>query len=120
MQDRVVPQLGMALGVALILLLPDRYYLWFREGPSEHMVFYEEGVETTVAVFEIPEENFKVSFVNGRIEVSTDEISMNAFRLLGHLPPLLRPDAERVLMLSFGDGIATGSLDTQYSAYRCC
>lgn len=112
MQDRVVPQLGMALGVALILLLPNRYYLGFREGPSEHMIFYEEGVETTVAVFEVPEENFKVSFVNGRIEVPTDEISMNAFRLLGHLPPLLKPDAERALMLSFGNGIATGSLDT--------
>jgi len=76
------------------------------------MVYYGEGVETTVAVFDVPEENFKVSFVNGRIEVPTDPISMNAFRLLGHLPPLIRPDAEWALMLSFGNGIATGSLDT--------
>lgn len=108
----LLPQLGIAAGVALVMLLPDKHYLGFREGATDQMVFYEEGVESTVAVFEVPEQNFKVSFVNGRIEVPTDEISMKAFRLLGHLPPILKPDAERALMLSFGNGIATGSLDT--------
>ncbi|RIK42700.1 MAG: hypothetical protein DCC55_07900 [Chloroflexi bacterium] len=37
---------------------------------------------------------------------------MRAFRLLGHLPALLKPDAQKALMLSFGNGIATGSLDS--------
>jgi spermidine synthase len=37
---------------------------------------------------------------------------MRAFRLLGHLPAILNPDAQRALMLSFGNGIATGSLDS--------
>ena len=60
----------------------------------------------------MPDQHFKVSFVNGRIEVPTDPISMRAFRLLGHLPALLKPQAQRALMLSFGNGIATGSLDT--------
>ena len=32
--------------------------------------------------------------------------------LLGHLPPLLRPGAQNGLMLSFGNGIATGALTT--------
>ena len=100
------------MALLTLLVLPDGHYLGFREGPSEFLVFYGEGVESTVAVFDIPQENFKVSFVNGRIEVPTDEISMRAFRLLGHLPPLLKPDAERALMLSFGNGIATGSLAT--------
>jgi spermidine synthase len=102
------------LGVILIavLAMPPGLYLGFREGPSEHLVFYEEGVETTVAVFDVAEQNFKVSFVNGRIEVPTDEVSMRAFRLLGHLPPLLRPEARNALVLSFGNGIAAGSLDT--------
>lgn len=103
---------GLGIGLLLISLLPAGYYLGFRAEPSEQMVFYAEGVETTVAVFAVPSENFKVSFVNGRIEVPTDAISMRAFRLLGHLPALLRPEAERALMLSFGNGIATGSLST--------
>ena len=101
---------GVGVGLLLFALLPAGYYLGFRSEPTEQMVFYEEGVETTVAVFEVPEHNFKISFVNGRIEVPTDETSMLAFRLLGHLPAILRPDAERALMLSFGNGVATGSL----------
>ena len=103
--------------VATCLLLgfsfrPPPIYLGFRQDPGEHLVFYEEGVETTVAVFHVVEQNYKVSFVDGRIEVPTDEVSMRAFRALGHLPPLVHPNAQRALMLSFGNGIATGSLDT--------
>jgi len=108
----MIPAASAVVALLLILARPSSLYLGFRQGPSEHMIFYAEGVETTVAVFEVPESNFKVSFVNGRIEVPTDEISMRAFRMLGHLPALLRPDAQRALMLSFGNGIATGSLDT--------
>ncbi len=107
-----LPVLGLALIATLVM--PPGLYLGFREGPSEHLVFYKEGVETTVAVFDVADRNFKVSFVNGRIEVPTDEISMRAFRLLGHLPPLLRPEARNALVLSFGNGIATGSLDTHH------
>ena len=91
---------------------PPPVYLGFRQDPGEHLVYYEEGVETTVAVFNVEEQNYKVSFVDGRIEVPTDEVSMRAFRALGHLPPLVHPEAQRALMLSFGNGIATGSLDT--------
>ena len=106
-----LPVAGVAIGAILMVSAPAGYYLGFREGPSDQLVFYAEGVETTVAVFEVPAENFKVSFVNGRIEVPTDAISMRAFRLLGHLPALLRPTADNALMLSFGNGIATGSLN---------
>lgn len=109
---RAVPAGALAVFVALVLLLPPGYYLGFRADAPESLKFYGEGVETTVAVFEVPEQNFKVSFVNGRIEVPTDPVSMRAFRLLGHLPALLKPDAQKALMLSFGNGIATGSLDS--------
>ncbi|MEZ4861686.1 MAG: fused MFS/spermidine synthase [Caldilineaceae bacterium] len=106
------PAVAVGMAALLLSISPAGYYLGFREGPTDQMIFYAEGVETTVAVFAVPEHNFKVSFVNGRIEVPTDAISMRAFRLLGHLPAVLRPDAERALMLSFGNGIATGSLNT--------
>ena len=109
-QNALFNFVGVGVGLLLFALLPAGYYLGFRSEPTEQMVFYEEGVETTVAVFEVPEHNFKISFVNGRIEVPTDEVSMLAFRLLGHLPAILRPNAERALMLSFGNGVATGSL----------
>lgn len=87
-------------------------YLGAASAASEHLVYYEEGVEATVAVLEMPEKDFKISFVNGRDEVLTDERGMRAFHLLGHLPALLRPEARNALVLSFGNGIATGTLDT--------
>jgi spermidine synthase len=63
-----------------------------------------------VAVFHVEQPELKISFVNGRSEVPTDPQSMRAFYLLGHLPALLRPDAKSALMVSFGNGIATGAL----------
>lgn len=106
------PAAAAALLLVGFVLRPPAVYLGFRQDPGEYMAFYAEGVDTTVAVFDVPESNIKVSFVNGRIEVPTDAVSMQAFRALGHLPPLVREGAQSALMLSFGNGIATGSLDS--------
>ena len=102
---------ALVLAVA-VALLPTGFYLGSYYEETERLIFYKEGVETTVAVLEVPEDDFKISFVNGRDEVPTDRASMAAFRLLGHLPPLIRPGARNALVLSFGNGIATGTLDT--------
>ncbi|MCG8468970.1 MAG: fused MFS/spermidine synthase [Gemmatimonadetes bacterium] len=98
-------------GVGVITMPPGLYLGSYWE-EADRVVFYDEGAETTVAVLDYPERDFKISFVNGRDEVPTDDISMRAFRLLGHLPPLIRPQAENALFLSFGNGIATGTLNT--------
>ncbi|WP_420636299.1 fused MFS/spermidine synthase [Candidatus Palauibacter sp.] len=100
---------ALILGVAV---LPTGYYLGSYYEEADRLIFYKEGVETTVAVLEVPEDDLKISFVNGRDEVPTDRQSMAAFRLLGHLPPLIRPGARNALVLSFGNGIATGTMDT--------
>ena len=102
---------AVVLAVA-VAFLPTGFYLGSYYEETERLIFYKEGVETTVAVLEVPEDDFKISFVNGRDEVPTDRASMAAFRLLGHLPPLIRPGARNALVLSFGNGIATGTLDT--------
>jgi spermidine synthase len=104
---------GAAVVAALLAaLLPPGVYLGFREGVIPQLVFYREGIDATVAVFEVKNPPLKISFVNGRNEVPTDRDSMQAFYLLGHLPPLLKPDAESALMISFGNGIATGAMAT--------
>ena len=105
-----VPLLGLPLVAAAVM--PPGLYLGAYAESAEYVVYYKEGVEATVAVLEMPERDFKVSLVNGRDEVPTDEVSMRAFRLLGHLPALLRPQARNALVLSFGNGIATGTLNT--------
>ncbi len=93
-------------------LLPPGVYLGFREGVIPELVYYREGVDATVAVFEVKYPPLKMSFVNGRSEVPTDRHSMRAFHLLGHLPALIRPDAQNALMISFGNGIASGAMAT--------
>jgi spermidine synthase len=108
-------RLGGALAVALVaaLLLPPGVYLGFRDGVPENdtLVYYREGADATVSVFEVTQPSpLKISFVNGRSEVPTDRDSMRAFYLLGHLPPLLRPEARSALMISFGNGIASGAM----------
>jgi spermidine synthase len=111
-RTRLAAAAVVACVVAAAILLPPARYLGYWEDTAEHLIFYEEGVETTVAVFEPSATNPKFSTVNGRVEVPTDVLSLRAFYLLGHLPPLLRPGAQDGLMLSFGNGIATGALAT--------
>jgi spermidine synthase len=100
----------LVFAVVAAVLLPPAKYLGYWQDVAAKLIFYEEGVETTVAVFEASAENPKFSTVNGRVEVPTDVLSLRAFYLLGHLPPLLHPDAQNALMLSFGNGITTGAL----------
>ncbi len=109
---RWVPAGVAAAAVVAILALSPGRYLGSYYDQADRLIYYKEGVETTVAVLDFPERNFKISFVNGRDEVPTDQASMAAFRLLGHLPYLFRPGARNAAVLSFGNGIATGTLDT--------
>ena len=106
------------LAAITIPSLPQGLYLGFREGPGEHLIFYKEGIDSTVAVFYVKNKNFKVSFVNGRMEVPTDRLSMQTFHLLGHLPLLLHPHPQEVLVLSFGNGIVSGSI-AQHREVQC-
>ena len=87
-------------------------YIGYWEANASQLIFYKEGTETTVAVFDAGANNPKFSTVKGRVEVPTDVLSLCAFYLLGHLPPMLKPDAQNALMLSFGNGIASGTLTT--------
>ncbi|ABU56647.1 fused MFS/spermidine synthase [Roseiflexus castenholzii] len=117
---RASPTLGERLRLAGVTgatllaaaLLPPGVYLGFREGVIPELVYYREGVDATVAVFEVKYPPLKMSFVNGRNEVPTDKHSMRAFHVLGHLPALLRPDAQNALMIGFGNGIASGAMAT--------
>ncbi len=110
--------LSVILAAVMISSLPQGMYLGFREGPGEHLIFYREGIDSTVAVFYVKYEDFKISFVNGRMEVPTDKLSMQTFHLLGHLPLLLHPHPQEVLVLSFGNGIVSGSIAQHQEVQR--
>lgn len=103
--------IGLAVAALLaVLVLPEPKYLGYWKNIENLSVYYREGIEATVAVFNPSNDNPKFSTVNGRVEVPTDVLSMRAFYLLGHLPPILNPEAQNALMLSFGNGIASGAM----------
>jgi spermidine synthase len=77
------------------------------ESPGK-LVYYREGLTATVAVEEARDN--LVLIVNGKPDASLNPIDMETQVLLGHLPMLLHPKPERVLVVGLGSGITVGSV----------
>lgn len=76
------------------------------------LLYYREEPTATVAVFQLPDNLAKVLEIDGVSQVPTDADSMQAFRLLGHLPFLVRDDVRTVLVTAFGGAITIGTIFT--------
>jgi spermidine synthase len=75
------------------------------------MLYLRENINGTAAVFQETRQNGnKYMLIDGIGEVSTDYFSMRAFRMLGLLPALYSPEAKNALVVTFGSGIAAGSI----------
>ncbi|WP_242352486.1 MULTISPECIES: fused MFS/spermidine synthase [Anaeromyxobacter] len=75
---------------------------------SKELLFYAEGLTTTVSVTRTGEHLFLS--VDGKTDASTNGLDMRTQLLLGHLPALLAPDASRALVIGLGSGITAGAL----------
>lgn len=75
-------------------------------------VLFLEGPAASVSVEDVklPDgSDDRVFRINGRVEASTGFLDMRLQRLLGHLPVLLHPDPQRVLVVGLGAGITAGA-----------
>ncbi len=97
--------------IALMLLAPADVLRRVSEpsNPERRLVFYQEGAEGVITV-EKGADGLREMLLNGGGQVPTDYSSMQLFRLLGHLPLLLHPDPQQVLVVSLGGGITLGSV----------
>jgi len=77
------------------------------EGRSE-LLFYKDGVATTLSVDKQGERRFYRS--NGKTDASTDPGDMANQLLLGHLPMLLHPDPKDVFVLGLGTGVSAAAV----------
>ena len=80
----------------------------FREvAVSRRLLFYREGANATIAV----ERSAQMTSlrVNGKVDASNGA-DMPTQSLLGHLPLLLHPRPERVLVIGFGSGVTAGAM----------
>ena len=108
-----------AAGLALLLVLVPSDVLRRIAEPAavnRKLVFYQEGAEGVITV-ERQTDGFRKMALNGGGQVPTDYSSLQIFRLLGHLPLLLHPDPQEVLVVSLGGGIALGGA-AQYEPRR--
>jgi spermidine synthase len=74
---------------------------------GRELVFYDEGISTTVGVFRDP--TGTVLTVNGKGDASND-VDMATQLLLGHIGPLLQPGTNRALVIGFASGVTVGAL----------
>ena len=82
-----------------------------REKEHTEQLFYREGLSGTVTVLKDRINGVKTLYINSVQEVPTDFSSMQTFKLLGHLPMLLHSGSpRRVLMVTFGGGVASGAV----------
>ena len=74
---------------------------------SRRLLFYREGLNATVAV----ERSAQMTSlrVNGKVDASNGA-DMPTQYLLGHLPLLLHPQPERVLIIGLGSGVTAGAV----------
>ncbi len=110
---------GGTAGLALLLVLVPSDVLRRIAEPTavnRELVFYQEGAEGVITV-EQQTDGFRKMALNGGGQVPTDYSSLQIFRLLGHLPLLLHPDPQEVLVVSLGGGIALGGA-AQYEPRR--
>ncbi len=68
-----------------------------------------EGMNTSVAVSDWPEDNIRSFHVGGKVVASTRRVDMRLQRMLGHLPAMFQGGPKSVLVVGFGAGVTAGS-----------
>jgi predicted membrane-bound spermidine synthase len=84
----------------------------FHEGARKNRpLYYRDGASGTVSVQTLPVAGTNVLYlkVNGKVDASTG-MDMPTQVLSGHLPLLLRPNAEQVLVVGLGSGVTAGAV----------
>ena len=72
------------------------------------LLYSGEGINSSIAITQW--DDGAVQFhVSGKVEASTEAYDMRLQRMLGHMPALVHPDPEKVLVVGFGAGVTAGS-----------
>lgn len=80
--------------------------------PAMSPIYFEEGVEATVAVHEFgpPSSRRRVMSMNGAHQAGTDGPTTFLHRRIGHLPMLIHPHAWDALVIGLGGGATAGAV----------
>ena len=114
----------LAAGAAVLILhaaLPDDLFvrLLAEMEPDGKLIHHSENAAGTVTVHEKPSGN-RALRVNGTGEVRDDFASIQTFRMLGNLPPLLHGNPGQVLVVAFGGGVTLSSVEIHRPEQLSC
>ncbi len=112
--------LGIVLAPALALLLvlatpqlPGMLVAYGRYAVTwlgkADVLYVGEGMNSSVAVTKVLSSGATQFHVSGKVEASSLPQDMRLQRMLAHLPALVHPDPQSVLVVGFGAGVTAGS-----------
>ncbi len=87
---------------------------------SYRLLYYREGIQTTVSVVERPSLGlipYRLLAVDGKVDASTGA-DMNTEILSGHIPLLLRPSSRHVLVIGLASGVTAGAVEQHASVEK--
>lgn len=108
----------LAIGMILVILLgiiypimPSREFLkrWQTKKPSDILLFYKEGADSTVAV-SIDVTGIKRITINGSVTAYTDYADLRVHKMLAYLPLLLQRNPKKSLVIGLGMGVTAQCL----------
>lgn len=108
--------LTVALVAVLLVASPNHFRALLESALGQPFTFYEEGIETTVAVYDSERAARPVLVINN---TALDDRGV-VHKLLVHLPMMVLDDPERALVLGFGVGISNESLSSHGIAVNDC
>ena len=72
---------------------------------KKEFLFVGEGMNSSVAVTRVVSDGSKQFHVSGKVEASNLPHDMRLQKMLAHLPALVHPNPQSVLVVGFGAGV---------------
>ena len=98
--------------LCLLIAVPELEtpLVWSRKQQDEYLLhYYDEGVSTSIAVIEQKPTGVRELNMNGKSITYADYWDFKVQKMLAHLPILLHPDPQDVLIIAFGSGSTSGT-----------
>ena len=110
-----------AAAAALHAAIPGDLFLRLLSGleAKGRLLYYSESTAGTVTVHESAGGQRSLR-VNGTGEVRSDFASIQTFRMLGNLAPLLHPGPRQVAVVAFGGGVTLSSVELHRPDHLAC
>ncbi|GIW11222.1 MAG: spermidine synthase [Dehalococcoidia bacterium] len=78
--------------------------------PGQEVLWYREGVESSVTVVRNPADRTITLYTNSRGQARDDPALVEFHRLLGHVPMLVHPAPKQALIVGIGGGATAGAI----------